>query len=289
MNYLSLVLRVVVYHQQFFEQIYLFQVCFVTFALAHPRPGYLNSVPSRPSARSNEQEVGGVYNEIKLTKPRLYTQAIFYPLQGFSGAVSSSFSKYKPLPSQSALSSSHVEPSVDDYDGGVVVEKHIYIHVPPQEKEFVNVPEMIPLAPKQVHYKFIFIKTPSPPTPVVPVVPDQPQDEHKTIVYVLVKKPDEQPDIDIPTAVPTSPSKPEVYFIKYKTKKEVVGGNSEISAVSDGDGSVIEDGSGLPLPLPLEEDSLISSLPVKSLGSSSNFVRPKTSIPVSKYGPSAKK
>jgi Domain of unknown function (DUF243) len=36
----------------------------------------------------------------------------------------------------------------------------------------------------------------------------------------LVKKPEEQQDIIIPTAAPTQPSKPEVYFIKYKTQKE---------------------------------------------------------------------
>ena len=36
----------------------------------------------------------------------------------------------------------------------------------------------------------------------------------------MVKKPDEQQDVIIPTAAPTQPSKPEVYFIKYKTQKE---------------------------------------------------------------------
>lgn len=45
-----------------------------------------------------------------------------------------------------------------------------------------------------------------------------PQNEEKTLVYVLVKKPEEQPEIVIPTQAPTQPSKPEVYFIKYKTQ-----------------------------------------------------------------------
>lgn len=43
-----------------------------------------------------------------------------------------------------------------------------------------------------------------------------PQNEEKTLVYVLVKKPDPQPDFEPPTSAPTQPSKPEVYFIRYK-------------------------------------------------------------------------
>lgn len=57
---------------------------------------------------------------------------------------------------------------------------------------------------------------PTAPTPTAPVIPEQSQDEHKTLVYVLVKKPEPQPLIEIPKIKPTEPSKPEVYFIKYK-------------------------------------------------------------------------
>lgn len=42
--------------------------------------------------------------------------------------------------------------------------------------------------------------------------------EEKTLVYVLVKKPDAQEHFDAPV-VPHTPSKPEVYFIKYRAKK----------------------------------------------------------------------
>lgn len=40
------------------------------------------------------------------------------------------------------------------------------------------------------------------------------------MVYVLVKKPDEQPQIELPVPESTPPSKPEVYFIKYKENKK---------------------------------------------------------------------
>lgn len=55
---------------------------------------------------------------------------------------------------------------------------------------------------------------------MAPIIPPPQQTEEKTLVYVLVKKPDDQPDIVIPTPAPTQPSKPEVYFIRYKTQKE---------------------------------------------------------------------
>lgn len=56
------------------------------------------------------------------------------------------------------------------------------------------------------------------------------------MVYVLVKKPEEQQDIVIPTAAPTQPSKPEVYFIKYKTQKESSAGGYPAGGTSSGSG-----------------------------------------------------
>ncbi|XP_030755047.1 vegetative cell wall protein gp1 [Sitophilus oryzae] len=104
-----------------------------------------------------------------------------------------------------------------------IVQKHVYVHVPPPEKEQPKPRKPIEVAPAQKHYKIIFIKAPTPPTPTAPVIPVQPQNEEKTLVYVLVKKPEEAPEITIPTPAPTQPSKPEVYFIRYKTQKEAEG------------------------------------------------------------------
>jgi len=100
------------------------------------------------------------------------------------------------------------------------VQKHIYVHVPPPEPEEFRPQQQFPVGQAQKHYKIIFIKAPSPPTPTAPVIPLSAQNQEKTLVYVLVKKPDDQPEISIPTAAPTAPSKPEVYFIRYKTQKE---------------------------------------------------------------------
>ncbi|KAF5283190.1 hypothetical protein FQA39_LY17382 [Lamprigera yunnana] len=101
-----------------------------------------------------------------------------------------------------------------------IVHKHVYVHVPPPEQEYPAPRKPIPVVTAQKHYKIIFIKAPTPPTPTAPVIPVQPQNEEKTLVYVLVKKPEPAPEIVIPTPAPTQPSKPEVFFIRYKTQKQ---------------------------------------------------------------------
>lgn len=105
----------------------------------------------------------------------------------------------------------------------LLITKNVYVHVPPPEHtEFV--PSQIVEAPiTRKHYKIIFIKAPTAPAPTVPVIPEQIQDIHKTLVYVLVKNPEPQPLIELPKVEPTEPSKPEVYFIKYKTPEKLTG------------------------------------------------------------------
>ncbi|KAM8711161.1 hypothetical protein ACLKA7_000316 [Drosophila subpalustris] len=97
-----------------------------------------------------------------------------------------------------------------------IVTKNVYVHVPPEEPELYPAALPIQTAVPKKHYKIIFIKAPNPPTPQRQVLPPPVQDEHKTLVYVLVKKPEEQLPLILPSAAPTEPSKPEVYFIKYK-------------------------------------------------------------------------
>ena len=100
-----------------------------------------------------------------------------------------------------------------------LVTKNVYVHLPPDDEEGVHQPQVIqPQAPRK-HYKLIFIKAPEPPRYTAPIIPPTPQDEHKTLVYVLVKRPEEQPQIELPSVAPTEPSKPEVYFIKYKAQE----------------------------------------------------------------------
>ena len=107
------------------------------------------------------------------------------------------------------------------YSGGSLIQKHIYVHIPPPEPE-EHISQRLPqFRPAQKHYKIVFIKAPTPPTPTAANIQLPGQDEQKTLIYVLVKKPDEAEALNIQQPAPTQPSKPEVYFIKYKTQKQV--------------------------------------------------------------------
>lgn len=67
------------------------------------------------------------------------------------------------------------------------------------------------------HVNIIFVKPPSPPAEQPTEVLLAPEPERKTIVYVLMKKPVENPDaVRIRAPAPTNPPKPEVFFIPYK-------------------------------------------------------------------------
>uniref|UniRef100_A0A182T6Q0 DM5 domain-containing protein n=1 Tax=Anopheles maculatus TaxID=74869 RepID=A0A182T6Q0_9DIPT len=103
-----------------------------------------------------------------------------------------------------------------------IVQKHIYVHVPPPEPEHSFQQQIVGQGLRQKHYKIIFIKTPHVQPSAAQLALQQSQNEEKTIVYVLVKKPDALGDISLPAPPVTKPSKPEVYFIKYKTNTEEV-------------------------------------------------------------------
>lgn len=106
------------------------------------------------------------------------------------------------------------------YFAAPLIQKHIYVHVPPPDPDDVRAPHIHgQFAPPQKHYKIIFIKAPAPPQYGSASLPLPPQNEEKTLVYVLVKKPEDASDIYLNNAPTTPPSKPEVYFIKYKTQK----------------------------------------------------------------------
>lgn len=176
---------------------------------------------------------------------------------GFGGSFSSGQSSSSAASSQSSPGQSGRSSSASPHNGGgssdsIIVNKHIYVHVPPpeledepQQKAQVRVP-----AP-QKNYKIIFIKAPSTAVNQAPQIPPIPQNEEKTLVYVLVKKPEDQTDIQISTPAPTEPSRPEVYFIRYKTQKESGGQRGNVESEDDTvevgarEGGAGQGGSGL--------------------------------------------
>lgn len=100
-----------------------------------------------------------------------------------------------------------------------VIHKHIYVHVPPSEPDYPAATRPLSeVQPAQKHYRIIFIKAPIQAIPTLPPLLPAPENEEKTIVYVLVRRPDDAPEVVVPTPAPTIPSKPEVYFIRYRTE-----------------------------------------------------------------------
>ncbi|XP_050443581.1 dermokine-like [Adelges cooleyi] len=117
-----------------------------------------------------------------------------------------------------------------------IIHKSIYVHVAPPDDEPPRKQRVIvPNVPPKKNYQIVFIKAPTPPAPTAPIIPPPPQHLDKTLIYVLHPKPEEAPPIHIPAPPVTQPLKPEVYFIKYKTRDH---------GTSDGGGDLGHGGGG---------------------------------------------
>lgn len=143
------------------------------------------------------------------------------------------------IPPRDCLTSESFSPTAPQQ---TVVQKHIYVHVPPQEPEEVRQQQLLSPAVARKHYKIIFIKTPNVQPSAAQIALQQSQSEEKTIVYVLVKKPEDQGDISIPQLPSLPPSKPEVYFIKYKANRGA--SNGAVSSFGGASGAVSSFGGG---------------------------------------------
>lgn len=166
------------------------------------RPQYNYPIPSggifspggydRPS---NGKAPGGSFTPSNLNEQR----------ENFGGQ----FSNQKPLNSGF------------DYNQPEAIQKNVYVHIPPPElEEDLAPPPSVKYGQPEKNYKIIFIKAPSPALPQSSAYSAQPPKEEKTLIYVLVKKPDDISQTVIATPAPTQPSKPEVFFIRYKPVRE---------------------------------------------------------------------
>lgn len=134
--------------------------------------------------------------------------------------------------------------------GPTVVQKHIYVHVPPPEAEEhrQQQTQFLPAAPAQKHYKIIFIKTPNqqPSNAALIQQAAAAQTQEKTLIYVLVKKPEDNLNNLIlqQNAAPAfQPTKPEVYFIKYKSRGQAQGQHQQEEII--GGGQAIQNGGAI--------------------------------------------
>jgi hypothetical protein len=127
-------------------------------------------------------------------------------------------------------------------DGGVIIKpviregpaqitRNFYVHEAPEEGNDVRVEEKEIVVRPQKQYKIIFIKAPSAGGSVSSSnTAIFPQNEEKTIVYVLSKKAEAAVSSgELPSApAPVAPSRPEVFFVKYRNQQEAEGAIAQI-------------------------------------------------------------
>jgi hypothetical protein len=112
--------------------------------------------------------------------------------------------------------------------------RFVYLFAPPPEPSSPpQPPQVIPYPSKpDKKYEIIFVKSPeaAPPAPVEIQLP--PPTEQKTLVYLLVKKPNRGsvPNIKFTQPKKTMPSPPEVFFVKYRDTNR---NNNNLPSTSD--------------------------------------------------------
>jgi hypothetical protein len=103
------------------------------------------------------------------------------------------------------------------------IHKDIYVYLAPQEPE-ISVNEIqATVAPHHINENIIVIKAPTYDQQIQQQIAAQAAIEEKTLVYVLVKKPDDISQTISASTPEFVPSKPEVYFIKYKNTHSAAG------------------------------------------------------------------
>ena len=100
------------------------------------------------------------------------------------------------------------------------VHKQFITVAAPEDNENLERTKHLVIGRPQKNYRVVFIKAPSSSNANVKLSAEYAPQEEKTVIYVLSKKDNSLEVGDIATPAPTVPSKPEVFFIKYKTEEE---------------------------------------------------------------------
>ncbi|XP_061388247.1 uncharacterized protein LOC133323322 [Musca vetustissima] len=109
-----------------------------------------------------------------------------------------------------------------------IVRKQFYVISAPEDNDNKGRTKHLVLGRPQTNYRVVFIKAPSSGAGNVKYSAEFAPQQEKTVIYVLNKKENELEAGDIATPAPTAPSKPEVFFIKYKNDDEAKQAQKEI-------------------------------------------------------------
>ncbi|XP_037888854.1 uncharacterized protein LOC119637100 [Glossina fuscipes] len=127
-----------------------------------------------------------------------------------------------------------------------IIHKQFYLISAPEDPDPQGGKRHLILGRPQKNYRVVFIKAPSSGTENIKYSAEFAPQEEKTVIYVLSKKENELSANDISTPAPIPASKPEVFFIKYKTEQEAQQAQKEIQDEYDrlgGTSEVSEEGT----------------------------------------------
>jgi len=147
------------------------------------------------------------------------TESYGPPKSSYGPPPSSSYGT--PEPSYGPPQSSYGAPPPSSEYGGPShvpqVFRHVFVHSAPDEGGYTQ-SRVIRVPGGDKHVNIIFVKTPSSSsnqqTEVILPEPDQ----HKNLVYVLLKKGENMSNIKVRRPPSQAPSKPDVFFIRYKNE-----------------------------------------------------------------------
>ncbi|XP_037930393.1 keratin, type I cytoskeletal 10-like, partial [Teleopsis dalmanni] len=114
-----------------------------------------------------------------------------------------------------------------------LVHKQFFTISAPEDHDSLDRSKHFVIGRPQKNYRVVFIKAPSSSSANVKLSAEYAPKEEKTVIYVLSKKDSALEVNDIATPAPTVPSKPEVFFIKYKTEDEATHAQKQIQAEYD--------------------------------------------------------
>nr|NP_728017.1 TweedleY [Drosophila melanogaster]AAN09420.1 TweedleY [Drosophila melanogaster]AAT27277.1 RE02040p [Drosophila melanogaster] len=167
-----------------------------------------------------------------------------------------------------------------------IINKKFYLVSAPEDHSNDGKVKHLVLGRPQKNYRVVFIKAPAGDNANVKYSAEFAPQEEKTVIYVLSKKDNDVDASDIATPAPTQPSKPEVFFIKYKTDDEAKQAQQEIQGQYDKLGGTNEYQEDNNAPI----TSVIGSLDGLNPDGSYNYRqianRPPAVVPNSQYLPS---
>ncbi|XP_061398482.1 pupal cuticle protein 36-like [Musca vetustissima] len=129
-------------------------------------------------------------------------------------------------------SSSSVSGGHAGFEAPLVHKQFITVSAP-EDNERLEMTKHLVIGRPQKNYRVVFIKAPSSSNANVKLSAEYAPQEEKTVIYVLSKNDNNLEVSDIATPAPTVPSKPEIFFIKYKTEEEAQHAQRQIQAEYD--------------------------------------------------------